>query len=236
MAKLLNLKVGDTITVQNSQDESVKIKIAGITEMYMGHFLFMNASYYQKAFGTPSVNNANLVTLAEPTKQNVENMAAKFINLPNVYGVVQNNNLKLQISTMVNSLTQVIGILITVSILLAVVVLYNLTNINVSERIHELSTVKVLGFYNNEVSLYIYRETIYLSIIGIFVGFGLGQALHHYMVSIIPPDRIMFDPSLGLATYLLPAVLIGIILIILGFVVNKRLAKLNMLEALSSVE
>ncbi|MFR2056823.1 MAG: FtsX-like permease family protein [Streptococcus salivarius] len=236
MAKLLNLKVGDTITVQNSQDESVKIKIAGITEMYMGHFLFMNASYYQKAFGTPSVNNANLVTLAEPTKQNVENMAAKFINLPNVYGVVQNNNLKLQISTMVNSLTQVIGILITVSILLAVVVLHNLTNINVSERIHELSTVKVLGFYNNEVSLYIYRETIYLSIIGIFVGFGLGQALHHYMVSIIPPDRIMFDPSLGLATYLLPAVLIGIILIILGFVVNKRLAKLNMLEALSSVE
>ena len=135
MAKLLNLKVGDTITVQNSQDESVKIKIAGITEMYMGHFLFMNASYYQKAFGTPSVNNANLVTLAEPTKQNVENMAAKFINLPNVYGVVQNNNLKLQISTMVNSLTQVIGILITVSILLAVVVLHNLTNINVSERI-----------------------------------------------------------------------------------------------------
>ncbi|WP_349955395.1 FtsX-like permease family protein [Streptococcus salivarius] len=236
MAKLLNLKVRDTITVQNSQDESVKIKIAGITEMYMGHFLFMNASYYQKAFGTPSVNNANLVTLAEPTKQNVENMAAKFINLPNVYGVVQNNNLKLQISTMVNSLTQVIGILITVSILLAVVVLHNLTNINVSERIHELSTVKVLGFYNNEVSLYIYRETIYLSIIGIFVGFGLGQALHHYMVSIIPPDRIMFDPSLGLATYLLPAVLIGIILIILGFVVNKRLAKLNMLEALSSVE
>ena len=236
MAKLLNLKVGDTITVQNSQDESVKIKIAGITEMYMGHFLFMNASYYQKAFGTPSVNNANLVTLAEPTKQNVENMAAKFINLPNVYGVVQNNNLKLQISTMVNSLTQVIGILITVSILLAVVVLHNLTNINVSERIHELSTVKVLGFYNNEVSLYIYRETIYLSIIGIFVGFGLGQALHQYMVSIIPPDRIMFDPSIGLATYLLPAVLIGIILIILGFVVNKRLAKLNMLEALSSVE
>jgi len=227
MAKLLNLKVGDTITVQNSQDESVKIKIAGITEMYMGHFLFMNASYY---------HNANLVTLAEPTKQNVENMAAKFINLPNVYGVVQNNNLKLQISTMVNSLTQVIGILITVSILLAVVVLYNLTNINVSERIHELSTVKVLGFYNNEVSLYIYRETIYLSIIGIFVGFGLGQALHQYMVSIIPPDRIMFDPSIGLATYLLPAVLIGFILIILGFVVNKRLAKLNMLEALSSVE
>ena len=88
------------------------------------------------------MNNANLVTLAEPTKQNVENMAAKFINLPNVYGVVQNNNLKLQISTMVNSLTQVIGILITVSILLAVVVLHNLTNINVSERIHELSTVK----------------------------------------------------------------------------------------------
>ena len=116
------------------------------------------------------------------------------------------------------------------------VVLHNLTNINVSERIHELSTVKVLGFYNNEVSLYIYRETIYLSIIGIFVGFGLGQALHHYMVRIIPPDRIMFDPSLGLATYLLPAVLIGIILIILGFVINKRLAKLNMLEALSSVE
>lgn len=236
LAKLLNAKVGDTITLQTNQEKEVKIKISGITEMYMGHYLLMNTSYYEKAFGTSPQDNANLVTLAQPTNQNIEDMAAKFINLPNVYGVVQNNNLKSQVETMVNSLTRVIGILIAVSVLLAVVVLYNLTNINVSERNHELSTVKVLGFYNNEVTLYIYRETIYLSTVGILIGFGLGHLLFSYMITIIPPNQIMFSPSVDWFTYLIPAVLIIFILITLGFIVNHWLTKVNMMKALSSVE
>ena len=107
------------------------------------------------------------------------------MKLDGVTGVVQNTSQKAQIKTIVNSLNRVMAVLIGVSILLALVVLFNLTNINVAERIRELSTIKVLGFFNKEVTLYIYRETIYLSLIGILVGFGVGFGLHQYMVDVI---------------------------------------------------
>ena len=124
------------------------------------------------------------------------------------------------------------AVLIGVSILLALVVLFNLTNINVAERIRELSTIKVLGFFNKEVTLYIYRETIYLSLIGILVGFGL----HQYMVDVIPPENIMFNPSLGWLIYAIPTLVVIVILTGLGIFVNQHLKKVNMLEALKSVE
>ncbi|WP_232087142.1 ABC transporter permease [Streptococcus thermophilus] len=101
--------------------------------------------------------------------------------------------------------------MIGISILLAFVVLFNLTNINVAERIRELSTIKVLGFFNKEVTLYIYRETIYLSIIGILVEFGLGLGLHQYMVDVIPPENIMFNPNLGSIISVVGKTTVGII-------------------------
>lgn len=158
------------------------------------------------------------------------------MSLDGVKGDVQNTTLKAQIKTIVNSLSRVMGVLISVSILLAFVVLFNLTNINVAERIRELSTIKVLGFFNKEVTLYIYRETICLSIIGILVEFGLGLGLHQYMVDVIPPENIMFNPNLGWLIYAVPTLVIIIILTGLGIFVNQHLKKVNMLEALKSVE
>ena len=105
-----------------------------------------------------------------------------------------------------------------------------------AERIRELSTIKVLGFFNKEVTLYIYRETIYLSIIGILVEFGLGLGLHQYMVDVIPPENIMFNPNLGWLIYAVPTLVIIIILTGLGIFVNQHLKKVNMLEALKFVE
>ena len=128
------------------------------------------------------------------------------------------------------------GVLVGASVLLAIVVLYNLTNINVSERIRELSTIKVLGFYNNEVTMYIYRETIYLSLIGILAGFAVGLGLHSYMLTIIPPDTVMFNPAVSWLIYAVPAVVVVIILAVLGVVVNRWLKRVDMLEALKSVE
>ena len=163
-------------------------------------------------------------------------MATQFMDLSSVQGVVQNTTLKSQVETIVNSLNRVMGILIAVSVLLAIVVLFNLTNINVAERIRELSTIKVLGFYNKEVTMYIYRETIYLSIIGICLGFGLGFLLHSYMANIIPPDAVMFNPAVSWMIYAIPAAIVVVILTTLGYIVNRWLKKVNMLEALKSVE
>ncbi|UYI03295.1 FtsX-like permease family protein [Streptococcus thermophilus] len=236
LADLAGISVGDEVTVQNSQDKDIKLKVAGISEMYMGHFIFMNESTYKDAFGKEASQNATILTLKDHSDENVEQTASRFMSLDGVKGDVQNTTLKAQIKTIVNSLSHVMGVLIGVSILLAFVVLFNLTNINVAERIRELSTIKVLGFFNKEVTLYIYRETIYLSIIGILVEFGLGLGLHQYMVDVIPPENIMFNPNLGWLIYAVPTLVIIIILTGLGIFVNQHLKKVNMLEALKSVE
>ena len=236
LADLAGVSVGDYITVQNSQDKDIKLKVAGISEMYMGHFIFMNETTYKNAFGEKSNLNANIITLKNHSDKNVEKTASQFMKLDGVKGVVQNTTLKAQIKTIVNSLSRVMAVLIGVSILLALVVLFNLTNINVAERVRELSTIKVLGFFNKEVTLYIYRETIYLSIIGILVGFGLGLALHQYMVDVIPPENIMFNPGLSWLIYAVPTLVVIVILTGLGIFVNQHLKKVNMLEALKSVE
>lgn len=236
LADLAGISVGDEVTVQNSQDKDIKLKVAGISEMYMGYFIFMNESTYKDAFGKEASQNATILTLKDHSDKNVEQTASRFMSLDGVKGDVQNTTLKAQIKTIVNSLSRVMAVLIGISVLLALVVLFNLTNINVAERIRELSTIKVLGFFDKEVTFYIYRETIYLSIIGILVGFGLGLGLHQYMVEVIPPENIMFNPGLSWLIYDIPTLVVIVILTGLGIFVNQHLKKVNMLEALKSVE
>ena len=236
IANLTNTKVGDDFTVRTSDGKEITVKVDGIAEMYMSHFMVMNEETYEKAFGKVATDNANLILLNDHSREATAQMAAKFMELDGVKGVVQNTSLKAQVETIVESLNRVMGVLVGASVLLAIVVLYNLTNINVSERIRELSTIKVLGFYNNEVTMYIYRETIYLSLIGILVGFAVGLGLHSYMLSIIPPDTVMFNPAVSWLIYAVPAVVVVMILAVLGIVVNRWLKRVDMLEALKSVE
>lgn len=105
-----------------------------------------------------------------------------------------------------------------------------------SERIRELSTIKVLGFYNKEVTMYIYRKTILLTLLGILAGFGFGDVLYRYIISVVSPDDVMFNPSLGAKAFLVPILVVCVITVILGMVINRRLKNVNMLEALKSVE
>lgn len=236
IATLTNTKVGDTFVVRTDEGKEVSLTVSGITEMYMSHFMILNEETYEKAFGKVSTDNAHLILLNDKSKENTSQMASEFMKLEGVKGVVQNSTLKAQVETIVESLNKVMGVLVGASVLLAIVVLYNLTNINVSERIRELSTIKVLGFYNKEVTMYIYRETIYLSLIGILAGFGLGALLHEYMLLIIPPDTVMFNPAVGWMIYAIPAFVVVVILTVLGVFVNRRLKHVDMLEALKSVE
>lgn len=236
IAKLSNTKVGDNFTFSTSDGKEITVPVAGITEMYMSHFMVMNENTYEQAFGKVATENSHLVILKDHSKENTNVVASDFMKLNGVKGVVQNITLKTQVEMIVSSLNKVMSVLVGVSILLAIVVLYNLTNINVSERIRELSTIKVLGFYNNEVTMYIYRETIYLSLLGILVGFGFGLGLHGYMISFIPPDAVMFNPAIGWLIYAIPTIVVLVILYTLGIVVNRWLKRVDMLEALKSVE
>ena len=236
LAKLLNVQVGDTFTLPNKDGEDVTLTVGGIVEMYAGHFVIITPEVYAKAYGVVPQDNAIFVQFKDKDASSVQKAAADLMALDGVKAVVQNTSMVSRINTIVGSLSRVMMILTAVSILLAVVILYNLTNINVAERIRELSTIKVLGFLNKEVTLYIYRETILLSVIGIVVGLLFGRVLHRVIIETVAPGFVMFNPAVGWFVYVLPSVIVIVILVALGYMVNHLLQRIDMLEALKSVD
>lgn len=235
LANLMDRKVGDTITLK-VLNEDRNFKISQITKMYAGHFVFMSDDYFAKVTGEKPTNNSYFISLKDKSKSSVEKATAKFMASNGVKAVSQNTNIIIQVQTMTNSLTKVMTVLTIMSLLLAMVILYNLTNINVAERIRELSTIKVLGFFNNEVTMYIYRETICLSIIGIIAGIFGGKILHKVILDKVAPAEIFFNPNIEVWVYILPVILVIAILYALGVIVNHKLKKVDMLEALKSVD
>jgi len=235
LAKLLDVSDGDTITLKDSSGKSMNLKIADITEMYTGHFVFTSPAYYETFSSQEFSTNAYLIKLFDSSFDHANQVASEFMKLDGIAGIVQNTTMINQINIIVKSLNKIMWVLILVAVLLGVVILYNLTNINVSERIRELSTIKVLGFFDKEVTLYIYRETIILTLIGILTGFLTGDWLYKYIITVVPPDEVMFNPALSLRAFAVPFVLISLITLILGFVINRRLRNVDMLDALKSV-
>lgn len=236
LATLLNVKVGDTFTLPNKDGEDVTLTVGGIVEMYAGHFVVMTPEVYAKAYGEVPKDNAIFVQFKDKDAASIQKAAADLMALGGVKAVVQNTSMVSRIDTIVGSLSRVMMILTAVSILLAVVILYNLTNINVAERIRELSTIKVLGFLNKEVTMYIYRETILLSVIGMGVGILFGRVLHRVIIETVAPGFVMFNPAVGWFVYVLPCVIVIVILVALGYMVNHLLQRIDMLEALKSVD
>ena len=231
LAQLARVTVGDRLTLDDHT-----FKVAGITENYVGHFIYMDQASYQKIYGKQTSANSYLVQLKNPSTQQVQAVSRDMMNLAAVKAVSQNASMIFLFNSVAKSLDTTMMILVVVSILLAIVILYNLTNINVAERIRELSTIKVLGFHNKEVTLYIYRETILLSIIGIIIGLGGGYYLHQFLITMIAPDAILFYPKVGLGVFLFPVGGMILLLILLGIYVDHYLRKVDMLEALKSVD
>lgn len=236
LALLYHVEAGDSFTLKDSDGKKHIVKVAAVAEMNVGHYLFMSQKVYQKIFGETPADNAYLVTLKNDSSSNIEKLSTKLLAMSGVSAVSQNSSLVKTVKSVVASLNGAMTILIVVSILLAVVILYNLTNINVAERIRELSTIKVLGFYDKEVTMYIYRETISLSLIGIIVGLIGGKYLHQVIMGMIGSDSIMFGTTVGWDIYAIPIAVIVIILLALGWLVNHILKTVDMLEALKSVD
>ena len=231
LAQLAKVGVGDDLWIDGH-----KIRVAAITENYVGHFVYMNQATYQKTYGKSAKHNAYLVRLQSSSQQFVQKVSRDMMDEGAVLAVTQNTSLISLFNSVAQSLNKTMMILVLVSILLAIVILYNLTNINVAERIRELSTIKVLGFHHQEVTLYIYRETILLSLVGIGLGLLGGFYLHRFLIAMIAPDAILFYPRVALGVYLSPIAGVILILAILGILVNHHLRRVDMLEALKSVE
>ena len=236
LAQLLNVHEGETVRLPIKDGVTKEMVVSGIIEMYAGHFMIMLPTVYETLAQETPTKNASFVSFKEKDADSVCKMSAQLLAQDGVKAVVQNTSMIHRIETIVGSLSRVMILLTIVSVLLAIVILYNLTTINVAERIRELSTIKVLGFLNREVTLYIYRETMVLSLIGIVVGLLLGKVLHRVIIEAVAPAFVRFNPQVGLDVYIWPCIFIVLILAVLGILVNHMLKKVDMLEALKSVD
>ena len=236
LAQLLNVHEGETVRLPIKDGVTKEMVVSGIIEMYAGHFMIMSPTVYETLTQETLTKNASFVSFKEKDADSVRKMSAQLLAQDGVKAVIQNTSMIHRIETIVGSLSRVMILLTIVSVLLAIVILYNLTTINVAERIRELSTIKVLGFLNREVTLYIYRETMVLSLIGIGVGLLLGKVLHRVIIEAVAPAFVRFNPQVGLDVYIWPCIFIVLILAVLGILVNHILKKVDMLEALKSVD
>ena len=236
LASLLGIGVGDQITFNDSDGVQRTTTVTGVCEMYMGHFIVMSHEAFENCYGKNFDPNAAMIKLKDGSLGSVENAAADIMKQDAVKSVVQNTSMQSQVETVVASLNKIMGILILVAALLAIVIMYNLTNLNVGERMRELSTIKVLGFHSNETTMYIYRETILLTALGLLFGYVLGVGMHEYILNVVPPDNVMFNPGLAAIELIVSAIVIAAITLVLYFVELRRLSTVDMLEALKSVE
>ncbi len=236
-AKMLGVSVGDTIQIQEDEEEEpVTVEVTRIVENYVQHYAFLAPDTYEELFGEEPDYNCLYVNYEDNSQAYEERLAQTLMQDDACSGVSFVNDLEQEIDDMLEALNIVIYVLILSAGLLAFVVLYNLNSINITERQRELATLKVLGFYDTEVAMYVYRENIFLTIIGILVGAVMGAFLHQFIIQTVEVDLMMFGRIIGLRSYLLSGLLTLVFSVIVNGVMYFRLKKINMIESLKSVE
>ena len=237
LAKLYGYQVNDELVLRNSDNQKYTFKIKGIAENYTGHFVYMTPEYYQKVVGNEPIYRTDFLLFEKnPTEKTETDIAKALMENPGILNVTFLSNTSNGLNDTVSSLTIVVWVLIVVSGLMAFIVLYNLTNINVSERLRELSTIKVLGFYDKEVTMYVYRENIILTIIGIFVGTLLGKIVHRYVLETVEVDMLMFSPTIHWISYVYSGIITLFFTLFVMVLMHKKLKKVDMIDALKSNE
>ncbi|MGL4362913.1 MAG: FtsX-like permease family protein [Cellulosilyticaceae bacterium] len=236
LAKTLGVKVGDIVKIQDKDFRIVEAKVTGIAENYIGHYMYMNLAYYESLYSEAPVINQYYMILNEITEEQKEQLTQKLIKDENIITyayTLDNANVYYEV---LGSLDTIIWVMVISAGLLAFIVLYNLTTINVSERIRELATIKVLGFYDLEVSKYIYRENIILTMFGIVSGWILGIVLHQFIIVTAEMGNLMYVKTLEYPSFLWSAVLTLFFACIVNVVVHFKLKKIQMVESLKSVD
>ena len=235
-AQLLNVSVGDTVKLKDSDGNVVEAKIGNIVENYINHYVYMSKELYQKTYKTDYKTNVILLKGNNLSVEQVENMSKEFMKENEVSSVSAMSTLTEMINNMLKSLNFVVIVLIVTAGMLAFVVLYNLSNINISERIRELATIKVLGFYDKEVYNYISRETVILTIIGILLGLVGGYFLNYFIITTCEINMLRFVKVIHPISYIYSiCITVGFTLIV-NVVTYFALKKIDMIESLKSVE
>lgn len=240
LANKTNTKIGDTLKVswiEGSKTYEYEVLVTGIVDNYTFHYVYMTPYYFSTLIGSPITFNYLFCKVDETFTTEQKAFLEKSINeLNGVNGSVFTTVVIDNVSNIVNTLNLVVLVLIIAAMGLAIVVLYNLNNINVNERIRELATLKVLGFYNGEVSAYIYRENIFLTIIGILFGLVLGIPLNIAVIGAVDVDQLTFNTTLAPISYVVAALITITIAVLVNVGMHFKLKKISMVESLKSVE
>ena len=234
LSELLGVKIGDTFFLDGEGRGDVTV--AGIYEHYTGHFIYMTPTYYENALHAGSEPNAYLMNF---TSDDTDTCNAIFEKLLDLSGVATTSRMRDTQDTYMHSMERVdfvVVIIILAAAALAMVVLFNLSNINITERQRELATIKLLGFYDREVSAYVYRENIVLTVFGILIGCFMGHWLHIYLVRSTEIDLMMFGRQTKATAYLYAAILTTIFSFLVNVLAHFRMKKIDMVESLKSAE
>ena len=233
LAKILNVSVGDNIIVTDSDNNDHEVKVDNIVENYAGHYIYLSPSYYKEIFNNDPIYNAQLLKL-NSDREDDNKLSTTLMDNDKVINVTLAS--KMRSLSESADLGLVMIVIIVASGSLAFVVLYNLININVSERIREISTIKVLGFYDSEVAMYIFRENIILTILGILAGSFLGKILYVFLVSTAEMDNMMMIPTVDMIGYVISGLITMFFAILVMIMMHLKLKKVNMVDALKSIE
>ena len=236
LAKLLGLKEGDSFLLKESDTESVTVTVSHIVENYVYNYVYLSPALYEKLYGEEAQYNTEYIRLHENGEEPERKLAELLLEEPAVSGVTLVADMNQTILDMLGSLDSVIWVLIASAGLLAFVVVYNLNNINITERRRELATIRVLGFYDMELAAYVYRENVLLTAIGIIVGIFMGNVLHRFVIETVEVDLIMFGRVVHPISYVYGAALTVLFALLVNVFMYFKLRKIDMVESLKSVE
>ena len=233
LASLLDVQPGDTITLDG--DSRVEVRVADVTEHYIQHYVYMTDAYYETVFGTEP--RQNLVLADYPVEDPAaEDLERELVGLDGVTSLTRMEDTREIYGSSLESVDYAVILIIVCAAALAFVVLYNLTNINITERMRELATLKVLGFYDGELSAYIYRENVILTVFGVAMGMVMGKLLHQWLILTVEIDMLMFGRQLSLSSYAYAVVLTVLFSLLVNLAAHRKLKKLDMVESLKTVE
>ena len=236
MASLLNVKVGDELTIEDEDRGDQTVTVGAICENYMSHYLYLSPEKYEELYGVPAEYNTIIYSVKDGKDDQIEKIGTNLLSMDGVLNVSYTSSIEGRLDDMLRSLNLVIVVLIVSAGMLAFVVLYNLNNINITERQRELATLKVLGFYDGEVASYVYRENILLTIIGSVVGMVLGNLLHRYIILTVEVEEAMFGRQIHWQSYLYSFLFTVAFSLFVNWVMFYKLKKIDMVESLKSVE
>lgn len=236
MATKLNKKAGDTIKIKDANNKVIKAKIKGVFTNYVGHHIYASESLYKSWNTNAKTTHIYLIKSKKTTKKFERNLGNKIMNIDGVQSVTFYSSLQKNFKDMIKSISYIVVVLVISAACLAFVVLYNLSNVNISERKREIATIKVLGFTRKEVDAYINRETILLTILGSLIGLGIGIGLHHLIMNLAEMDDIMFGRTINSISYVISFVMTIGFSAIINLFMHKKLNNIQMVESLKAVE